>query len=558
MKKTALILAFIVTLTGASAQMTNYIHNFQFNAGGGFNTLLYNPTDGQRHTGMGIVGEAQYQLMLNEHWGLAIGVQASTLRSSATYNYGYTIDNVLLPGAMECANADLHFYNWRERQNAWLLSMPLQLLFRSSLNVNTAFQMALGARLDHPMSAKYKVVGGRYVAKAYMPSTNVTYSDMPNHGLGTFEGDQSGEIEFLKSLWSLAAEMGFVFNLSQTTGLYLGVYGSYSPRSIYDPYYYDGPLLMGCADYSGCFGEPNITSYGSTFRSDRVEEAFPFEIGLKLGLRFGTGKEIGWRAAEAAAAAEAARIEAERLAEQQRIEQERAEAEARAKQEAIELARREAEARAQATADSIARVHAAELAKARAEADAKAAQLARAQAAADSLRRVQEANEARLKAEKDSLMRAEEEARIKAENEARERAAAEAQAAALAKAEQRVREEAAFVAGYKDIAYFETGKDTPIFGELNEDSWENLKNVMAKYPEITVTVTGHTDNVGKPASNLTLSQKRADNIKKMLVAKGIDETRIKAIGKGDTEPIESNKTAAGRAKNRRIEITIGR
>ena len=145
---------------------------------------------------------------------------------------------------------------------------------------------------------------------------------------------------------------------------------------------------------------------------------------------------------------------------------------------------------------------------------------------------------------------------MKAEAEARERA--EAEARARARAEQRVREEAAFVAGYKDVAYFETGKDIPIFGELNEDSWENLKNVMSRYPEITVTVTGHTDNVGKPASNQTLSQKRADNIKKMLIEKGIDGSRIRAIGKGDKEPIATNKTKEGRAKNRRIEITIGK
>lgn len=558
MKKTALIFAFITMLATAPAQMSNYIHNVQINIGGGFNTLLYNPVDGQRHTGMGCIGEAQYQLMLNEHWGFAIGVQASTLRSSATYNYGYTLDNIWLPGALEYANADLHFYNWCERQDAVLLSVPLQLMFRTPLDVNTAFQIALGARLDHPLRARYNVVGGRYVAKAYMPATNVTYSDMPNHGLGTFEGSQSGEIDFLNILCSMTADMGAVFNLSPTTGLYLGLYGSYSPHSIFDPYYIDSKYLIGHSEYIGCFTPPEITGYHSTFRSDRVEKAFPLEIGIKFGLRFGCGKKIGWRAANEAAAAEAARIEAERLAEQQRIEQERAEAEAKAQQEAIEQARREAEAKAKATADSIARVHAAELAKARAEADARAAQLARAQAAADSLRRVQEANEARFQAEKDSLIRAEEAARLQAENEARERSAAEAQAAALARAEQRVREEAAFVAGYKDIAYFETGKDTPIFGELNEDSWGNLKNVMAKYPEITVTVTGHTDNVGKPSSNLTLSQRRADNIKKMLVDKGIDGNRIKAVGKGDTEPLDSNKTAAGRAKNRRIEITIGR
>ena len=114
------------------------------------------------------------------------------------------------------------------------------------------------------------------------------------------------------------------------------------------------------------------------------------------------------------------------------------------------------------------------------------------------------------------------------------------------------------MAGYKDVAYFETGKDMPIFGQLNEDSWINLKNIMDKHPEVKVTITGHTDNVGKPESNMKLSQNRANNIKKMLVEKGIPANRITAIGKGENEPVESNATPEGRAKNRRIEITIGK
>ena len=64
--------------------------------------------------------------------------------------------------------------------------------------------------------------------------------------------------------------------------------------------------------------------------------------------------------------------------------------------------------------------------------------------------------------------------------------------------------------------------------------------------------------MGKPASNQALSQRRADNIKAMLVGKGIDANRIRAIGRGDKEPIAPNSTKEGRAKNRHIEITIGK
>ena len=525
MKKIILTIALLTGISTASAQMTDHISNIQTNIGGGIHTLLYSPVDGEHAIGMGGVLELQYQFMFNHHWGLAIGVQANTLRSSATYNYSYIQPGIMLPGAVYPADLDIHYYNWREQQNVTNLSIPLQIILRAPISVGSSFQMGLGASLNHPLGANYKTVGGRYVTTAYMPQTNVTYTDMENHGLGTYNGDKmANKLDIAQYFWALHADLGFIFNLNKTAGLYLGTYCFYSPANI-------NPKADATTD---------MHTAVSSFASDRVGNVHPFEVGLKIGLRFGLGKDVDWKEIAAAEAAAAAQAEAERIAAERRAEEERLAAEQRAREEAVARARAEAEAKAKATADSIARVHAAELAKAKAQADAEAAARQRAQAQADSLARAQ----------------ADAEARARAEAEARERA--EAEARARAKAEQRIREEAAFVAGYKDIAYFETGKDTPIFGELNEDSWENLKNVMARYPEITVTVTGHTDNVGKPASNQTLSQKRADNIKKMLVAKGIDENRIRAIGKGDKEPIASNKTAEGRAKNRRIEITIGK
>lgn len=72
----------------------------------------------------------------------------------------------------------------------------------------------------------------------------------------------------------------------------------------------------------------------------------------------------------------------------------------------------------------------------------------------------------------------------------------------------------------------------------------------------TVNVVGHADDRGKASFNQTLSEKRANSVKQYLVQKGFDANRINTSGKGETQPIATNKTAAGRAQNRRVEISV--
>jgi outer membrane protein OmpA-like peptidoglycan-associated protein len=83
---------------------------------------------------------------------------------------------------------------------------------------------------------------------------------------------------------------------------------------------------------------------------------------------------------------------------------------------------------------------------------------------------------------------------------------------------------------------------------------EPIISEMKKFPDIEIEVRGHTDSVGKYELNMRLSQQRADAVKTYLVQHGVESIRIRSVGFGPSSPVADNRTAAGRATNRRIEI----
>jgi outer membrane protein OmpA-like peptidoglycan-associated protein len=99
---------------------------------------------------------------------------------------------------------------------------------------------------------------------------------------------------------------------------------------------------------------------------------------------------------------------------------------------------------------------------------------------------------------------------------------------------------------------FETGKSViqkeslPIIDQI----YEMLKGA----PNMKISIEGHTDNVGDAASNKKLSNDRAKSVVDVLIAKGIDKSRLSSIGWGQEKPVADNRTDEGRAKNRRVEI----
>ena len=85
---------------------------------------------------------------------------------------------------------------------------------------------------------------------------------------------------------------------------------------------------------------------------------------------------------------------------------------------------------------------------------------------------------------------------------------------------------------------------------------EATANVLKKYPNNKITVKGYTDSLGDPAYNVDLSQRRAKAVADALVARGVNAANINAIGYGAAYPVADNKTSAGRAQNRRVELQI--
>ncbi|MBK1696372.1 OmpA family protein [Rhodovibrio salinarum] len=110
--------------------------------------------------------------------------------------------------------------------------------------------------------------------------------------------------------------------------------------------------------------------------------------------------------------------------------------------------------------------------------------------------------------------------------------------------------------GLNDLppVFFNTNK-----ASIRPESYRILRDVadrLAERPGVRVRVIGHTDNRNTAAYNMDLSQRRAKAVVSFLIERGIDPDRLVAVGRGESEPIASNDTEAGMARNRRVEYEV--
>ena len=106
----------------------------------------------------------------------------------------------------------------------------------------------------------------------------------------------------------------------------------------------------------------------------------------------------------------------------------------------------------------------------------------------------------------------------------------------------------------KQKVYFDTDRATikPVsFAMLDE-----IADVLVKNSTLEVRIEGHTDSRSSLKHNMKLSQMRANSVRQYLVSRGVDPTKMMAVGYGPTRPLDDNRTAMGRENNRRVEFMI--
>jgi outer membrane protein OmpA-like peptidoglycan-associated protein len=94
---------------------------------------------------------------------------------------------------------------------------------------------------------------------------------------------------------------------------------------------------------------------------------------------------------------------------------------------------------------------------------------------------------------------------------------------------------------------------------LREDTKTNLTELsetLKKYDDTNILIEGHTDSTGEDAYNQKLSENRADAVENFLVTQGIKDSRVTTKGYGESQPLDSNESEAGKQKNRRVEVAI--
>ena len=280
------------------------------------------------------------------------------------------------------------------------------------------------------------------------------------------------------------------------------------------------------------------------------------------------GNEVMMPARQAAQTAEDARLVALQRQEEEFQAQQRALA-AQREREALDRAQAERE-RAQAERE---RALAEQAKRQQAELDAQQAAAARAAAERERLE-IERSRQDALKAQSDAeqARAAAEAARLAADAQAAQaRAQAEQAQAAVTQAEQeknalreRLREQLSVVLETRETArglivnvsdvLFDTGSATLKPGA--REKLARVAGILASHPDLKIEIEGHTDSVGGDDYNQRLSERRAESVRAYLVQQKIPPTAVDAEGFGESRPVASNTSSAGRQQNRRVELVV--
>lgn len=592
MKRLFIILSVLVLALGVQAQKNQQSNYIGLNFGGGLNALRYDPVDGKWNPRLGFLGEMKYMHFFGKNFGLGIGIQFNVANSQASYDFTEVTKGLVHPGNGLAYDLRTYYIGWKERQQEMVLSVPVELLFRAPMGERWFLLFGVGAQVDLPLKGEYKADEGSVDVRGYFPSTGVEYGNMPGNGFERHDANEKGDIKNFKPFGiSVIADLGINYAMGNHWGLYLGVYGGYGVTNLIDKEYNEPMYAEG--------------SYNSVVASNQVDEVHLFNAGAKLGINF------GWRChplpevKEEPAPIQIVAYEEPKLEEPEPVVEpvideaalraaEVAEAEARCNDQ-----RRNDPDMAMATANIDADIDEAEqftlLASDARGNSAVSSARAKSSEAKESNRNGQYCKAYNLFAEAYASLAdayaANAHSYATRKNVVRATAAANAAAmyasaahgvdlASAMAAIRNTKAQAEIARDAKEVkpeptersfdriavqsminqinasAHFESGKSEPQIDPSADATIDALCKAMAADSRIKVLITGHTDNVGNPKSNMKYGLRRAEALKAVLVKRGVPADRIETVSKGQEEPLVDNDTEEHRQMNRRAVISL--
>jgi hypothetical protein len=247
-------------------------HEFSIHAGGGMSSLSYKFAAGKTEGGIGGGAGVGYTCNINDNFGIATGL------GFALYGAKITSDAF----SDQYDTQDLRFTysiagGYEEKQSATLLTIPVMAQYRAPFgNGSMSFYAAGGVKLGLPLSAKATITSNT-ATSGYYSYENQTYENLPQHGfVNEMEGDMIKTDIDLGLATILSLEAGLHFSLSETTGLYTGLFFDYGLNNI-----------QKSSDKHIIEYQPSQFRYKSVLNTGMVDKINLTSVGIKIKIAFG-------------------------------------------------------------------------------------------------------------------------------------------------------------------------------------------------------------------------------------------------------------------------------
>lgn len=242
---------------------------FYLNGGGGLHTLQYDLQNGNRDNGFGVTVNAGYDYFFNSNWGIGTGFGLRLFQSEGTLNFLSITDEVDSDGESYKLSTD--YDNWKEKQNAIFLDIPVGLSYQKEMNEKWGVLATIGAKFSFPAKATYQTAGGNIETSGYYQSTDVVLQNLPQHNFLSVTDMPDDDISF-KVNTSAFLDLGVTRGIKENLDLYIGAYACYGLSNAID------------SDIQPVY-QVNGT-YNGMLASNQTDKVIPVSVGVKVGLRW--------------------------------------------------------------------------------------------------------------------------------------------------------------------------------------------------------------------------------------------------------------------------------